>query len=190
MKISSEVAQTNARADKNADSAAGPLFFATRELFDVDKRSEKSVLSRDCRKGDFGIHARKGAQADSAINLALNVTLEATLTPTSATDNPLPRCCQDRSSASSLRLHNGTKFPLLLAETSVGWSGASHRYDDYWGTRIVQPGDVGLCDDSEQVPLDVRQSRPYWRRVRTPKSKVSTFSITRVCHETVCTFAT
>ena len=169
--VASSAKEAAASAEKDASGAARSLFLATRQLTDISLKVEKSGLSEAAKRQVLAVVWEKEEQADRAIGLALNVTLEARVLPwrdsaaaLTSEDKALTAVSSGQKFDVVLTLHNGSKYPLLLAATTVDWRGTFHEHNDYWGTRSVEPGQSGSESFEIEVPREPPLTRPFWHR--------------------------
>lgn len=175
--VASSARQAAASAEKDANAAAKALFLATRQLTDISLKVDKSSLSDSAKRQTHAILWEKTEQADRAISLALNVTLEARVLPgrdgaavLTSEDKALTAVSSGQKFDVVLTLRNGSKFPLLLASTTAGWRGTFFEHDDYWGTRPVQPGKSDSSTFHFEVPREPPLTRPFWHRTDPEKT--------------------
>jgi LmbE family N-acetylglucosaminyl deacetylase len=115
--------------------------------------------------------ADKQQQAETALNLALNVVLTANVSSNEGLEAGIPTEEAALNAVSpgeefmvGVTLHNGAKFPLTIdhieLEVPAGWNTINGK------TRpeIVAPGKDLHADFRLRVPNDTPYTRPYWRR--------------------------
>jgi LmbE family N-acetylglucosaminyl deacetylase len=156
---------------KDGVAAAEPLMATLREL--------DSLLAR-LRRG--GVHSlgvpsviqlleEKHQQAETALNLALGVTLTADVSSSSKPDTPAPKEADALTAVSpgqeftvAVTFHNGSRQPLVIdhvkLEVPERWNTISGR------TRPepVKPGEDLHANFRLRVPKDTGYTRPYWHR--------------------------
>jgi LmbE family N-acetylglucosaminyl deacetylase len=161
IKIESDVAEAAKNADKDPESAAGPLL----SVIELLNGLENQLRSGD-QKQDLLVRLKeKERQARAALNLALNVSLKASLiSPAPSTAAPAPG--QDPLAAISpgqtftvrVNLHNGSKHTLqlrsLFLEGRVKDSSAKERVGP------LPPGHDYQTDFQVDLPANTPPTRP------------------------------
>jgi LmbE family N-acetylglucosaminyl deacetylase len=179
-KAANSVKEASTNAEKDKSAAAGPLFLVTRKLREIDQKLENSNLSEPAKNETQAVIREKIEQADRAIGLALNVTLEARVLPRNDHGSAPPSEDKALTVVSSgqkfdvvLTLRNGSKYPLLLAATSADFQPAFREHYDYGETRPVQPGQSDSDSFHIEVLRDPPLTRPYWHRT-DPEEGINT----------------
>jgi LmbE family N-acetylglucosaminyl deacetylase len=171
LKISNEVKQADGQSNVSASSAAGPLFLSASDLHDVDTKIGKSALSGATKRLLWDVVREKQKQVGSAINQAMNVTLEASFAlldgskPYSSTkDNPA--ISPGQKFKIKLTLHNGSGSPIFLTESFAGWPGWFSETNMYWAELAIQPNASASVTIKKELlnGLNIPASRPYWHR--------------------------
>jgi LmbE family N-acetylglucosaminyl deacetylase len=170
-KIATNVAA--ATSAKDGASAATPLMAALREVDEALEilRSGCAVCAREA----IGILQEKQRQAETALNLALGVSLTANVSleaqrerqrevrPPKEAD-ALTTVSPGQEFLVAVTFHNGSKMPLLIdhikLDVPAGWNTLSGK------TRPenVAPGGDLHANFRLRVPKDARYTRPYWHR--------------------------
>src|SRR5437764_6434832 len=130
--IADEIQQADAASKQDPQGAAGMLFPAVAQLRTLINRVEKGDLSAPVRLELLTSLREKRDQAESALGLALGVTLTAVVSPEESGKN-LPREKDALMAVSPgqefsliVKFHNGSKYPLtpdqLELEGMPGWS--------------------------------------------------------------------
>ena len=170
----------DAAEGKDPSRAAEPLIEVSRGLDGVVDKVEHSELSREAKVELLSRLQEKQDEAAQALNLALNVSLEATVAGPRGASAGLPRE-QDALTAVSpgqkftvvVKLHNGSKYPLwvddLALEAPAGW-----RTRSYKGEYGVKPGEDYYGNFQVEVPADPQYTRPYWHRANPVTESVNT----------------
>src|SRR5205823_11444206 len=96
-------------AEKDISETAKPLFDVLQKLDSLILRTEKSNLNASTKEELLTVLREKEEQAEAAVNLAMNVSLEATVAGPRGPAAGLPRE-QDALSVAS----PGQKFTLIL----------------------------------------------------------------------------
>ncbi|HEX3741202.1 MAG TPA: PIG-L family deacetylase [Terriglobales bacterium] len=113
----------------------------------------------------------KERQAETALNLALGVSLSANVSPASATEASVVKEADALTTVSPgeefavwLTFHNGSKMPILIdsvkLEVPAGWNTISGKSRP----EIVKPDDNLHVNFHLRVPKDTSYTRPYWHR--------------------------
>jgi LmbE family N-acetylglucosaminyl deacetylase len=156
---------------KDPSAAASPLAQVVTELRRVRDEVSRSSLGSTAKLDMLTVLAEKLQQAEGALNLALNVTLQADVAPSIGSYSRLPKEADAITTVSpgqefliTLKLHNGSSGPLVIEsarlEVPQGWSTASEK---------MKPVAARAGDDFRQifrlrVPKGAAYTRPYWHR--------------------------
>jgi len=165
--VAKDIHLANIAAEKNPESAAGPLFDALQEFVGIDHRLAKAGLSGAASFGEVPTVLREKRELCAhAIDLALGVSLEATAQPAPISPG--------QSFTVAVRFHNGSKQAVVLNEIALGagsgwkWSLASKANDSKTGeaklSRSVPPGGDAVEELSVTAPAQADYSKPYWHR--------------------------
>jgi LmbE family N-acetylglucosaminyl deacetylase len=180
VKIGDDLKQATEKAEKDPTSAAGPLYAALDRLRSVRARMDESEVDRQAKEEVLGILDQKQRQAQTALNLAMNVSLEATVSPPMGPQAGLPGE-QDALTVVSpgqrltviAKLHNGSRNSLTIQnaelESSAGW--VKRVYADQ---TTIAPGEDYYANFAVQVPADAPFTRPYWHRDNPETDAVNT----------------
>lgn len=116
-KIESLVAEAATAAEKDPGSAAAPLLSAIEAL----SRLENKVRDGEQKQDVLARLREKASQARAALNLALNVSLQASLVspqsssaPPAPGEDPLAAISPGQKFTVRVKLHNGSKHPVQL----------------------------------------------------------------------------
>lgn len=147
------------------------LTLAVSELHAVTAEIIRSSLSNRTKLDLLTRIATKLQQGETALNLALGVTLSAEASSGVRTESSLPKETDALTTVSpgeefkvAVTLHNGSKQPLVIEsvklEVPTGWNTISGR------TRpeTIKPGNDLHADFRLRVPKDTPFTRPYWHR--------------------------
>ena len=175
--IASQVAQASADAKgMDASAAAEPLMEISAALFRVRAEIGQSTLGVASKSELLARLNEKCEQAEMALNLALNVTLEATLVsrvgPNGEAVKEIVKKEVDAMTTVSpaqeflvaVDFHNGSKKRLFIdglkLEVPAGWATISDKTK-----RVgIKPGDNLNVVFRLKVPSDTAYTRPYWHR--------------------------
>src|SRR5579862_1793444 len=170
--IAKFVAEASGAAKGNDGSAAaGPLTKVVAGLNRAAEQIRSSSLTAETKLDLLTRLAEKQQQAETALNLALGVTLKADVSSNSPQHGNLPKEADALTSVSpgeefmiGVTFHNGSKVALTIdqikLEVPTGWNTINGK------TRpeIVEPGKELHADFRLRVPKDTPYTRPYWHR--------------------------
>ena len=150
--------------------SAGALFKVVAGLDYLSEQIDQSHLPTTAKEPLRDSIATKDHQAAEALNLALNLNLEASVSPTKGPTASLPSEQEARTHVSPgqkfeiiARLHNGSKEWLNIQNVDLGrmkdWVRQSHAEQE-----TISPGDDYYANFLVQVPADASFSRPFWHR--------------------------
>ncbi len=155
----------------NISSVATPLMQAVTELHRVSSQLQASTLSAAARLDLLTRIAEKQRQAETALNLALNVTLATDVSADGEPNAHLPKEPDALTTVSpgqevlvAATFHNGSKKPLIIdqikLEVPAGWNTISGKTKP----ETVKAGDDLHADFRLRVPKNAAYTRPYWHR--------------------------
>jgi LmbE family N-acetylglucosaminyl deacetylase len=155
----------------DASTAAAPLMKIVTALNHVSSQVRESSLSAPAKVDVLTRIADKQQHAETALNLALGVTLTAHVTPSVRPNQMVPKEEDAQTTVSpgqefliAVTFHNGSKLPLVIdhikLEVPAGWNTISGK------TRpeVVKAGDDLHANFRLRVPKDAKYTRPYWHR--------------------------
>lgn len=161
--VEEQIQQARAAAEKDSESAADPLFRALKRLDEIQQRVSDAVLSTAAKAALLLPLREKREECSHAINLALDISLEAsTAFPQVTPGWTLPIKGKIRNgSRHALKLHN------YYVDAPSGW-----KFDAYGGVIVsgelpvldVSAGSDRPFDVSTTPPATVDYSKPYWHR--------------------------
>jgi LmbE family N-acetylglucosaminyl deacetylase len=166
-KIAANVAAATSARD--GASAATPLMAALREVDEALSilRSGCAVCAREA----ISILEDKKQQAETALNLALGVSLTADVSSSGGHNVPVLKEADALTTVSpgqefmvAVTFHNGSKLPLVIdhikLEVPAGWNTISGK------TRpeTVKAGEDLHANFRLRVPKETAYTRPYWHR--------------------------
>jgi LmbE family N-acetylglucosaminyl deacetylase len=173
--ITKEIAEATARAPGNDVSAAATsLMEVVGVLQQARAEVGKSELGAETKADLVTRLEEKLGQAETALNLALNVSLEAVVEMgerKAGAPAVLPKEADAQTTVSpgqeflvAVKFHNGSKLPLtvdrLKLEVPAGWNTISEKIRP----EAVKPGDELRVTFRLRVPKDAAYTRPYWHR--------------------------
>jgi LmbE family N-acetylglucosaminyl deacetylase len=170
--IATQVAQAMARAKGNDSSqCVAPLLQILATLEGAQNEVSKSGLSETAKLDLSARLAEKHVQAESALNLALNVSLSAIVVPRADKNSSVPKEADALTTVSpgedflvAVTFKNGSKEKLipraLKLEVPEGWGSIS----DKVRPAPIEPGDNIQAVFRLKVPKGAALTRPYWHR--------------------------
>ena len=173
MRIATRVWEATDKAHANdASAAVTPLLGVVAGLDRVNSQVRSSTLSAAAKIDLLTRIAEKRQQAETALNLALGVSLTANAeSPVPSGREAVAEAARNLTAVSpgeeflaNVTFHNGSKQPLLIdhikLEVPAGWNTINGK------TRpeTVKPGGDLHADFWLRVPKDTSYTRPYWHR--------------------------
>lgn len=163
-----QAAENSSTRDQSPSSA---LAHAVSELRAVSSEIIRSSLSNAGKLDLLTRIATKQRQGETALNLALGVTLSAEASSGAESPSSLPKETDALTTVSpgeefkaAVTLHNGSNEPLVIEsvklEVPAGWNTISGRSRP----ETIKPGDDLHADFRLRVPKDTPFTRPYWHR--------------------------
>jgi len=160
-----------AASAKDGAAAAKPLTGALHELNRLLSRLQESGVHSLATPDILEILTEKRQQAETALNLALGVTLTADVSSDGKREihalkeaDALTTVSPGQEFLVAVTFHNGSKLPLVIEQIKLevpeGWntiSGKTRR-------ETVKPGEDLHADFRMTVPKDTHYTRPYWHR--------------------------
>ncbi|MGA7575652.1 MAG: PIG-L family deacetylase [Terriglobales bacterium] len=154
----------------NPSSAAAPLSQAAQTLESVTARFESSGIANGPKESLLAILREKHREAQAAVGLALDLSLQATAVALADPRKTVPRL-EDALTVVSpgqrfqiiARLHNGSKFSLLVNHADVDQPGDWVKQADA-GEMTIAPGQTYYANFALKVPVDALATRPFWHR--------------------------
>lgn len=181
-KIAKDVsAAMDGASGKDPSDAAKPLFQVLKGLDQLAEKMEQSPLARDTKVELLSRLQEKQEQAARALDLALNLSLQATVAPPGGQASGLPNEREAFTTVSPgqkftviAKLHNGSKYPIWIddvsLETPAGWTARSYKGE--YGP--IKAGEDYFANFGLQVPADAKYTRPYWHRANPETEGVNT----------------
>ncbi len=170
--IAKLVAEAAADAKRNdASAASAPLMKVVEELNRVSGEVRRSAASPAAKLDFLTRIAEKRQQAETALNLALGVTLTADVSSDGGREihvlkeaDALTTVSPGQEFLVAVTFHNGSKQPLLIdhvkLEVPAGWSTISEKTKP----EMVKAGEDLHADFRLRVPQGTAYTRPYWHR--------------------------
>jgi LmbE family N-acetylglucosaminyl deacetylase len=154
---------------EDAANAAQPLLQVVYTLRKIRTEVESTGLTPEAKRDLLNRIATKQQQAETALNLALGVTLTAEAatagqqTPTTKSD-VLTAVSPGQEFTVAVTFHNGSKRSLkidhIALEVPAGWSTIHTKSN----AETVAPGKDLHADFHLRVPAKTPYTRPYWHR--------------------------
>ena len=168
--IAAEVKHATDKSDSDPESAADPLAKALQSLDDITARVRNSGVPNAAKEGLLTILLDKRQQAQTALNLALHVSLTANVASSTDPGKTVPAFKDALTVVSPgqnfqviAKLHNGSKYWLLVDDAHLGQSMDWVKQTDA-GEMTIAPGQNYYANFALKVPRDAPATRPYWHR--------------------------
>ncbi|HLB87337.1 MAG TPA: PIG-L family deacetylase [Terriglobales bacterium] len=180
-RIANKIQEATEAADKDSSRAAGPLFGVVEAFRQLADRVDKSNMSEPAKLDLLTRLRDKAQQAETALNLAMNVSAEAIVVPPKGPGTGLPHEQNALTVVSpgqrftvTVEFHNGSKYPLMIEDVSLdGFT--SWITDAYKGAmEPIKPGEDYGVNFRMQVPARVSYTRPYWHRSNPEQESINT----------------
>ncbi len=181
IKISNQIALATEKANgSDASASAAPLMGAIAGLQHAREEVSKSTLVPVIKSDVLARLDEKRGQAEAALNLALNVTLAATVTPVSGREAAVQKEADAFTTVSpgqeflvAVDFNNGSKQPLFIdslkLEVPEGWGTVSDKTKPV----AVKPGEKVHVVFRLKVPKNATYTRPYWHREDPEKDSLN-----------------
>jgi LmbE family N-acetylglucosaminyl deacetylase len=182
--IANRVQDATQRSEKDSSDAAGPLLAALQNLDSLTGRVQSSQISSPLKEDLLQMLREKQEQAQTAINLAMSVTVEATVAPPQNTAT-LPKEVEALTTVSPgqkflvrVKFHNGSKNKLVVdrirLDAPQGWA----KQIDEEAILVVAPGQDQYANFVVQIPVQGADghyyTRPYWHRSNPETESINT----------------
>jgi LmbE family N-acetylglucosaminyl deacetylase len=178
VEIANRVQEARQRSEKDPSSAAEPLLVALQSLNSVTAQVSSQIGGPP--KADLleRLH-EKQRQMQTALNLAMQVSLEATIASQRVPkeEEALTTVSPGQKFLVRLKFHNGSKYKLVLDRVHLdapeqGWT----KQIDEEGVLVVAPGQDQYANFVVQIPgsADPRSyTRPYWHRAEPETESIN-----------------
>jgi LmbE family N-acetylglucosaminyl deacetylase len=180
--IDQEISDAADKADgRNPREAASPLFDLVQKLEGLVEQMSRSELSAEAKR-DLEIRlVEKQEQATHTVNLALGLSLEATVAPPNGAGAGLPKEQEALTTVSPgqqfmviAKLHNGSTYPLWIDNVRLNapaeWTTTAYNSE----ARFIKAGEDYFANFRVRVPSDAAYTRPYWHRNNPETEDVNT----------------
>jgi LmbE family N-acetylglucosaminyl deacetylase len=162
---------SDAAKGNDVSTAAAPLMKLVKELSRVSGEVNGSTANASSKQDLLSRIAEKQQQAQSALNLALAVTLTANVASNGRPDSApakeadaLTTVSPGQEFLTAVTFHNGSKQTLTIdfvkLEVPAGWNTINGKVRP----EIVKPGEDFHADFRLRVPDHAAYTRPYWHR--------------------------
>ncbi len=182
--LASRVQEAAQRSEKDSSDAAGLLLVALQNLDSLVGRVQNSQISSPLKEDLLQILHEKQEQAQTAINLAMNVTVEATVAPPQNTatlpneEEALTTVSPGQKFLVRVKFHNGSRNKLVVdrirLDAPQGWA----KQIDEEAVLVVAPGKDQYANFVVQIPVQAADghyyTRPYWHRSNPETESINT----------------
>ena len=188
VEIASRIEDARRRSEKEMSAASGPLFAALQDLDSLVSRIETTQISSPAKEDLLDRLREKQQQMQRAINLALNVSIEATVAPQQGTGLPnekeaLTAVSPGQKFLIRMKFHNGSKYKLVVdrmrLDAPQGWA----KQIDAQDSTVAAAGQDQYANFVVQIPADGANehvyARPYWHRDDPETESINTIDDAR-----------
>jgi len=182
--IANHIQDASRRSEKETTGAAGPLLVALQKLDSLLSRVDSSQISSPLKEDLSGRLREKQQQMQRAINLSMDISVEATVAPPGAgtglpkEQGALTAVSPGQKFLVRVKFHNGSKYKLVMDQVQLdapkGWA----RQVDEEAVLVVAPGKDQYANFVVQVPADAADAkvytRPYWHRADPETESINT----------------
>ena len=182
--LANRVQEAAQHSEKDSSEAAGPLLAALQNLDSLTDRVQSSQISSPLKEDLLQVLHEKLEQAQTAINLAMNVTVEATVAPPQNTatlpneEEALTTVSPGQKFLVRVKFHNGSKNKLVVdrirLDAPQGWA----KQIDEEAVLAVAPGKDQYANFVVQIPVQAADghyyTRPYWHRSNPETESINT----------------
>lgn len=158
--------------DKVTSHAALPLLAALNQFEALVHEVEGSALDARQKLDLLTVLQEKREQCETAANLAMGISMEATVAPAKGPKEAVPSEADALTVVSPgqrltvlVKFHNGSKYPLkiekLSIESSQDWVTGTYKGDN---RKFLKPGEDFYANFRLTVPAGAPATRPYWHR--------------------------
>jgi len=183
--ISNHIQDATQRSQKEASDAAGPLLVALQNLDSLTSRVDGSQIDPQLKQDLLEILDEKRQQAQAAINLAMQISVEATVASPQSVATALPREEEALTVVSPgqkflvrVKFHNGSKYKLVVNRIRLDAPQPWAKQVDEEAVLVVAPGKDQYANFVVQIPVDAADgrfyTRPYWHRADPETESINT----------------
>jgi len=185
VEIANHIQEATQRSEKEMSEAAGPLMIALQNLDSLASRVNDSQLNSPVKEDLLDRLREKQQQMQAALNLAMQISVEATVAPPQSVGTGLPKEEEAFTVVSPgqkflvrLKFHNDSKYKLVMDRVRLdapqGWA----RQIDQEVVLVVAPGGDQYANFVVQIPADAAEghfyTRPYWHRADPETDSINT----------------
>jgi hypothetical protein len=186
VEMAERLQQAEAARAQDPSAAALPLLAVARSLGLLvagKGKIQSSALSAAAKADLIEQLVEKERQAETAENLALNISLEASVGSPTGTALPPERdaltvISPGQKFAVQVKLHNGSKHALCVRQVSLGGLSSAGipqvLMDRRPDTAPINPGEDYLTELPLTLPANVLDTRPYWHRDNPQEDAINT----------------
>jgi len=183
--IANQVQNAAQRSEKASSDAVGPLLVALQNLDSITSHVNSSQITVPLKQDLVQRLREKQQQVQKALNLAMGISLEATIAAQNGGGTGL-RNAEDTLTAVSpgqkflvrVKFHNGSKYKLVMDgvtfDAPQGWA----KQIDKEVVLAVAPGADQYANFVVQIPADAANgrfyTRPYWHRTDPETESINT----------------
>jgi LmbE family N-acetylglucosaminyl deacetylase len=182
--VASQIQVATQRSEKEASGAAGPLLVALQKLDSVTSRADSSDVTTPLKRDLLERLREKQQQMQTALNLAMDISLEATVAPPGAVtglpkeDDALTAVSPGQKFLVRFKFHNGSKYKLVVDGLRLDAPQAWAKQIDKEVLPAVAPGADQYANFVVQIPADAANghfyTRPYWHRTDPETESINT----------------
>jgi LmbE family N-acetylglucosaminyl deacetylase len=182
--IAKNVQDATQRSENEPSDAAGPLLVALQNLDSLSSRLDSNEISAPLKKDLLEILGEKQQQAQTAVNLAMGVSVEAAVAPqqsggpTPKEDEALTVVSPGQKFLVRVKFHNGSKYKLVLDQIRLDAPQKWARQVDEEVVLVVGPGKDQYANFVVQIPANTAEARfytrPHWHRSDPETESINT----------------
>jgi LmbE family N-acetylglucosaminyl deacetylase len=186
VEIASRIQEASQRSEKEMSDAIGPLLVALQDLDALTAQVSGSETDGPPKADLLQILHEKQQQLQTALNLAMQVSVEATVASPQGAGTGLPKeeaaltvVSPGQKFLVRLKFHNGSKYKLVMDRVRLdapqqGWA----KQADEEGVLTVAAGQDQYANFVVQIPADAADARvytrPYWHRTDPETESINT----------------
>jgi LmbE family N-acetylglucosaminyl deacetylase len=183
--IAAELRQAADKSESDSDSVAEPLSKAVRSLDSVTARLSESGVGNGAKEDVLAILREKRDQAQAAVNLALSVSLRASVASLADPGKTVPKFKDALTVVSPTqkfqviaRLHNGSRYWLIVSDARMNENEPGDWVKQTDASEMtIGPGQTYYANFALQVPADAPRTGPYWHRDNPETEALNTVDV-------------
>ena len=173
VEIANHIQDATQRSGREMNAAAGPLLIALQKMDSLTSRVQSTDISSSSKDDLLERLREKQQQLQVALNLAMQISVEATVAPPQSTGLPkeeeaLTAVSPGQKFLVRVKFHNGSKYKLAMDRVTLdapkGWA----RRIDEEAALVAAAGQDQYANFVVQIPADAAggrfYTRPYWHR--------------------------